>query len=475
MTKSISWRMADILHATKGELSESESGVSGSQFSGISIDSRRISPDQVFVAIRGDVHDGHGFAGDVVEKGGRCLILEKNSMGTLPWEEWRKKRAVCVVVDDTTTALGDLGAFHRKRSNASVVAITGSNGKTTTRRMTARVMAQRFRTLSSRKSFNNAIGVPLTLLNIDDSHEWAVLELGMNMPGEIRHLAGICAPDIGMITNVGPAHIGRLGSMEAIMKAKGELLERLGPQGTTILNADDPRSAKLAVLHPELHRVIRFGTSEKAQVRGESVGKADAGISFTLAISGDRLPIHMGVHGTFMVSNALAAAAAGYVLGLSLEEIKAGLEDFEPVQGRMNILTLGDDIHLIDDTYNANLGSMEAAIETLRHLKGESRGIFVAGDMLELGDHSESMHRQIGAQAAGSGVAKLYATGDFADAVAAGAREKGMDSRNILTGTQPEILDALKDSLRPGDWVLIKGSRGIRMEDVVEGVKAFLS
>ena len=364
--------------------------------------------------------------------------------------------------------MGDLAAFNRKRINISVVAITGSNGKTSTRKMTAGVVSRRFCTLATSGNFNNEIGLPLTMLNLSRDHKWAVLELGMNRPGEIKRLAEICSPDVGVITNIGPAHLEGLGSLDAVMQAKGELLGEIKPTGTAVLNADDPRLMQLADY--TTRNVLLFGLSKNAEIKALEVGRKGLGLSFTLVLPEESILVDLKTPASFMVSNALAAAAAGYCLGLTAREIKEGLEDFEPVKGRMNILKTRKGIHIIDDTYNANPGSMAAALKTLKSLKGNSRGILVAGDMLELGEHAESMHRKIGSISARADIARLYVTGQFAETVAAGARDEDMASGDIFTGTKEEILDGVTGWLGPGDWVLVKGSRGMAMETIVKGL-----
>ncbi|MBU4067161.1 MAG: UDP-N-acetylmuramoyl-tripeptide--D-alanyl-D-alanine ligase, partial [Proteobacteria bacterium] len=339
---------------------------------------------------------------------------------------------------------------------------------TTTKEMTASVVSTRYKTLSTRGNFNNEIGLPLTLLDLKSSHQWAVLELGMNRPGEIDRLGEICIPDIGVITNIGSAHLEGLGSIEGVMNAKGELLKRIKPGGTAVLNADDSRVLYLST--KVSREVFYFGLSKDARIRALDVNETAAGISFTLALPEERIPIELRVHGGFMVSNALAAASVGYIIGLSSEEIKAGLEYFQPVKGRINIVDVRG-AHIIDDTYNANPSSMEAAIRTLSSLKGSNRGILVAGDMLELGEYAESMHREIGSLSARSNIAKLYITGEFAEAVANGAIGEDKNSMDIFIGSKEEILEDLKKWLLPGDWVLVKGSRAMGMEKIVEGLK----
>jgi UDP-N-acetylmuramoyl-tripeptide--D-alanyl-D-alanine ligase len=462
-TQKIPWTTTEILEATGGDLL---SGDLDRIFAGISIDSRRITLPEIFIGIKGNTYDGHSFVSDVLDKGVGGLVINGVKFGDLPRPQRMKKGIVCVGVQDTIKALGDLALFHRRRSNASVIAITGSNGKTTTRKMTADVVGQRFVTLSSQGSYNNVIGLPLTLLNLEKCHQWAVLELGMNRPGEIERLSEICVPDVGIITNIGPAHLKGVGSMSGVTSAKGELLKKIKADGTALLNADDWRVMRLA--EHILIKVLFFGFSGKADISARSVKEKNQRIDFTLRLPKETVPIHLRTPGRFMVSNALSAAAAGYRLGLSAEEIKAGLENFQPVQGRMNVFRTARGIQIIDDTYNANPDSMKAAMDTLRFLKGKKRGVFVAGDMLELGEFAESMHRMVGTLLAESDTAKLYITGDFAEVVAAGATNEGMETNHIFIGSKKDIVEDLTHFLEPGDWVMVKGSRGMAMEKIVE-------
>ncbi|MBW2572366.1 MAG: UDP-N-acetylmuramoyl-tripeptide--D-alanyl-D-alanine ligase, partial [Deltaproteobacteria bacterium] len=461
----IPWTVAEILKATGGELF---CGDSNDTFAGVSIDSRRISVEALFIAIKGDVHDGHNFIEDVMKKGVGGFLIEKNRTHKLPELRLLRPGITCITVNDTGKALGDLAAFNRKRTNVSVIAITGSNGKTSTRNMTTGVVSRRFCTLSTHGNLNNEIGLPLTLLNLNRHHRWAVLELGMNRPGEIERLAQICLPDLGVITNIGPAHLEGLGSLDAVMQAKGELLGKIKPEGTAVLNADDPRLLKLA--YTTSRNILLFGVSADAAIRAESITKKTSGLSFVLVLPRERIRVDLKTPAVFMISNALAAAAVGHLLGLTAGEIKEGLEVFKPVPGRMNILKTDKGVHIIDDTYNANPGSMEVAIKTLKSLKGQGRGILILGDMLELGEHAESLHREMGFKAAGSGIERIYVTGDYAENVVAGALEEHMESSDIFKGTREEILEDIIGRLDAGDWVLVKGSRGMAMEKVVEGL-----
>jgi len=471
------WTLDNVLDATGGELlTQVRNSIQNLTFPGISTDSRKAGPGELFIAIKGDIYDGHDFIGNALERGVRGILVSRAKADNILNLFCKNKKKVCIAVSDTLKSLGNLAAFHRKRSDVPLIAITGSNGKTTTRKMTAQIMRQRFRTLSTRGNFNNEIGLPLTLLNLNESHERAVVELGMNRPGEIGRLAEISTPDVGVITNIGPAHLDGVGSLEGVMRAKGELLEKIGPDKTAVLNADDPMTPKLRSLHPGPGRVFLFGFSRNADIRASEVRSRGKGTAFILHLPTKEIPIHLPIPGKFMVSNALAAAAAGYVMGLSPEEIRAGLENFTPVRGRMNIFETREGVHIIDDTYNANPGSMEAALMTLSSLivasgREKQRGIFVAGDMFELGDDAASLHRETGSAAAKSGIAKLYATGSFAEALASGAREQGMNDRDIFIGNKKELIENLKNYLMPGDWVLIKGSRGMAMEDIVEKIR----
>lgn len=466
MNRPLSWSIAEIVEATSGTLL---CGNRTRSFPGISIDSRIISDTDLFIAIKGKIHDGHSFIEDLISRGVCGFLINNKNKEALPISDFKKKEITCVCVPDTIKALGDLALFRRKQTEVSVVAITGSNGKTTTRAMTTSILKQRFNILATIENFNNEIGLPLTIFRLERDHQWAVLEIGMNHLGEIKRLAQICAPDVGVITNIGPVHLEGVGSIKGVLHAKGELLDEIKPDGMTVLNVDDQRTDYL--VSRASTKVLLFGLSEKAVVRGESVKQHNFGTTFTLTIPTGTVSIKLGIPGDFMVSNALASAATGYLLGLTVEEIKSGIESFKPVWGRMNIIKTKRGIHIIDDTYNANPDSMKAAMSVLRSLKGKKRGFFVAGDMHELGDQAELMHKMIGFLSAGSSITQLYVSGKYAEVVAEGALQGDMDSRNIFTGSKVEILENLTESLYSGDWVLVKGSRKMGMENIVKGLE----
>ena len=464
----IPWTTQEILDATGGDLL---CGDLPRPYSRVSIDSREISATDFFFAITGESHDGHGFAGSVIDQGVRGLAINRQKAGHLPIAAWEAKNVTCIAVADTTRALGALAAFNRRRATVSVAAITGSNGKTTTRKLTAGVVARQFNTLATSGNFNNEIGLPLTLLGLSPDHQWAVVELGTNNPGEIARLTEICSPDIGVITNIGPAHLEGLGSLDGVMREKGDLIKGLGPNGKAVLNADDSRALQLA--RETRHEVLLYGQSKDATIRAEEIKEDGQTISFLLIFGRESIAVQLNTPGRYMISNSLGAAAVGYLLGISAATVKAGLESFKPISGRMNICHLPNGVNMIDDTYNANPESMTAALATLQQMRAGGRKIFVAGNMLELGAQAPELHRQVGAAAAGTHIDRLYASGEHAAALAAGARQEGMPPAETITGSREEILENLIGWLQPGDLVLVKGSRGMAMEKVVEGLMAW--
>ncbi len=464
MHKPIPWTVEDVLAATGGRLT---SGDRSCFFEGVSIDSRTLAVNDLFVAIRGQNHDGHQFIENVIAKGCRGIVVDKVEAIRLSLPVDIRRNGMCVAVDNTTQALADLAVYQRRRSQASIIAVTGSNGKTTTKELTTAVFEQKFPSLATAGNFNNEIGLPLTLLRLGYHHQWAVLELGMNHPGEIRTLARICSPDIGIITNVGPAHLEGVGSIEGVMHAKGELLGEINQSGVAVLNADDPRVRQLA--EKAVTPVLLYGLSAEADVKGSDVRQEGLGSLFSLSLpNGESADVHLSTPGRFMVSNALAAAAAGYAAGIDLGTIRKGLENFKPVKGRMGLLKNSSGVNIIDDTYNANPDSMKQAIATLVSLKGGRRAFLVLGDMYELGSHAPELHRYIGTVVARSGVDRLYVTGEFAAHVAQGAVEEKMDSGHILTGDRETLIADMLLNFQAGDWVLVKGSRAMKMETVVQ-------
>jgi UDP-N-acetylmuramoyl-tripeptide--D-alanyl-D-alanine ligase len=295
------------------------------------------------------------------------------------------------------------------------------------------------------------------------------LELGINHFGEMDRLGAICKPTMGMITNAGPAHLEFLENLEGVARAKGELLPHIDAGGYAILNADDVHVAALKA--QAACEVVFFGTSPEADIRAEAVAESPDHITFDLILPGERLAVKLNTPGRFMVTNALAAAAVGHLAGVGAEDIRQGLESFMPAKGRLQVVATAMGISIIDDTYNANPASMAAAIQTFKNMRAGSRGLIALGDMLELGAQSGRLHREVGAIAGSAGAAKLYAYGEYAEDVLSGAREAGMPEAVLMTASKEEIAADLIEQLRPGDWLLVKGSRGMAMETVVKAVR----
>lgn len=466
MKTPMQWTIREIIEATAGSLL---SGGCRDGFPAVRIDSRKVAAGDIFVAVKGPRFDGHDFiAGDVDRKAG-CLVISRNQANRFSAMDFEKNNICLVAVDDTVKALGGLASYRRRQAGIPVVGITGSTGKTTTREMAMAICRRRFETLSTSGNLNNEIGLPLTMFNLSSDHQLALLELGMNHPGEISRLSAICRPDIGVITNVGPAHLEGLKDVESVAAAKGELLANIRPGGTAVLNADDPYGHKLKKTSPV--RVVMFGTSDEAQVRAENISPGNGKMAFTLVITDPRpevrIDITLNVYGAFMVRNALSAAALAHLLEIGPETIKAGLEAFRAVEGRMMIYETSGGAYVIDDTYNANPMSMEAAISALTGLTGRKGGILVAGDMLELGRAAKHHHERIGQIAGAAGISRLYLTGSYAAQVAQGAKSAGMAGNDIFVGTKTDIAKDLAQRLKRGDWVLVKGSRSTGMEEIV--------
>ncbi len=461
------WTISEIVKATGGRLIQ---GLPDDIIERISIDSRSINAGECFVAIKGLHHDGHRFIPEVLKRGVLGIVAAEEF-----YDEYSvtpNEKVSFISVKNTQTALGDLGARRRQAKGIPLIAITGSNGKTTTKEMTSAVLGQSFNVLGTAGNFNNLIGVPLTLLRLTESHELAVIEMGMNVPGEIKELTEISRPDVGVITNIGKGHLEGLKTIDGVMKAKGELFDGLGKHGVAVINMDDRRVRALGDLFPGI--ALRYGIEcQDADVMAKEIRSVGAGYSFDLKTPGGTIPVRLSLAGRFNIYNALAAATVGYHFKVPIQKIRDGLEQVKPFDKRMQLIKLANAVTVLNDTYNANPESMSSAIETLCTLKREGRGIAVLGDMLELGEYSLTAHQEIGKQAAQSHLRYLLVTGDFANVTAQSAIDAGMDTEHVIAGTHEEILDILKERLSPHDWILVKGSRGMAMEKIVEELVSF--
>jgi UDP-N-acetylmuramoyl-tripeptide--D-alanyl-D-alanine ligase len=457
------WTLAAVLEATGGQLLVH---VGEKSFSEISTDSRTLDRGDLFVALKGEQFDGHQFLEQAVSRGAAGVVVALEERETIGLEDFQ---IPVVGVPDTLRAFGDLAEFWRRHYPIPLVAITGSNGKTTTKEMVAAIFSRSWKVLKNHGTFNNLVGVPLTLLQLNSSHQAAVIELGMNQPGEIERLTEITHPEVGMITNIQPAHLEGLGSLAGIQAAKGELFAGMAETATIVVNTDDPRVMEMA--SPFAGRQVRYSTAGgSADITLERVVSMDLdGSRFLLKLQEETLEIHLPVLGHHHIINAVAAAAVAWAVNLPSNTIAAALAEFHPVDKRMEILTLPGDIHIINDSYNANPGSMAAALETLIHLKKQGKTVAVLGDMLELGEDSSALHRQVGGIVAREGVDHLLAMGEQASHLLAGAAEAGMSNNRLTQASDhQEMATQVSSLLATGDWLLVKGSRGMRMEKVVE-------
>jgi UDP-N-acetylmuramoyl-tripeptide--D-alanyl-D-alanine ligase len=411
----------------------------------------------LFVALRGENFEGHDFVEASAKAGATGALVDLNWAGNVP-NNFALLRAT-----DTLQAYQTLAANYRRSLALKVLAITGSNGKTSTKDFGASVLARRFRVTKTEGNFNNHVGLPRTILEATSEDEVAVWEIGMNHPGEIAALSKIAAPDAAIITNIGVAHIEFMGSREAIAAEKGALAEAIEPQGTVILNADDPFSAGIAARTRA--RVVLAGTTG-GTVRAIEIRQSAEGSEFTIVEGAHRCRAQLPVAGSHMVQNALLAVAAGRAFGLSIEECAAGLVAAPLTKARLQIREIGG-VQFLDDSYNANPDSMKAALRTLVELDAEGKRIAVLGEMRELGTESERGHREVGEIAATLGVDQLITIGDAAELIAQGARTAGLDKVSSARSTT-EAARLLGEIAEPGDLVLIKGSRAARTEEVIE-------
>lgn len=440
-------------------------------FRGVSIDTRTCAPGELFVAIRGPHHDAHGFLAEAAARGVAGLLVEAGRAdavrtGALP------TGLPVIAVADTAEALTELARGHRARFPGPLVALTGSNGKTTTKEMCAAILSGLGPCGKTHGNLNNQFGVPLTLLRRREEDRSLVVEIGMNHRGEIAPLAALARPDVGLVTNVGTAHIENLGSQEEIALEKGDLVAALGAGAVAVLNADDPHVRVMA--SRTRARISLFGRSADADVRAEEERPMGAeGFAFRLVAPDGAARIEVRGLGETTVINALAAAAAALAAGASPAHVAEGLARYRPIGGRMERIELGGGVVLVNDTYNANPQSMDAALRSLARLRGAGRGIAVLGDMGELGATTAAAHRAAGRLAAELGLDVLVAVGARAGETAGGARDAGMDAVRVHACADTAEAAALTASLlAPGAWVLVKGSRSARMERVVEALAA---
>ncbi len=456
----------EILRATGGKLLQGEHDV---LFQALSTDSRTVTEGALFIALQGARFDGHHFAIDALEKKAGGVLISEERAGDFRWNGYRPRPVI--VVKDTLRALGEIARDRRRKFGTPVIALTGSNGKTTAKEMISACMETAFPVLKTKGNLNNLIGLPLTLLNLTENERVVVVEMGMNVPGEIRRLTEIAEPDVGLITNIQAAHLEGMGSLERIQEEKGELFRQMRQDGSIIINRDDSRVVALGEAFKG--QKITFGIEHPADVMAREIRpKGREGISFLLVLEGEETEIRLPLLGIHFIHHALSAVAAATLFGIELEKTKGALERFRPFPMRMEVLSLESGKTLINDAYNANPDSMDLALKTLAEAKGKGRAIAVLGDMLELGEYTEEAHRRLGKRAAEFSVDLLLAMGEKAPVVVESAVRQGLSpQRARVVESHAEASSILRETAREGDWILVKGSRGMAMEKVVSGLR----
>jgi UDP-N-acetylmuramoyl-tripeptide--D-alanyl-D-alanine ligase len=446
-----------ILSACAGKLIRGEANLAVQR---VCTDSRRAQPDDLFIALRGEHFDGHEFLGEVAAKGVVAVMIDDQK----PTADFPD--CAIIIVSDTRKALGKLAARYRNDFSPAMIAVGGSNGKTTTKELIASVLRQKLNTLWSDASFNNDIGVPLTLMRLEKSHQAAVLETGTNHPGELAPLVKMIRPDFGVITNIGREHLEFFGNLEGVADEEGALAELLPRAGKLFLNGDDewtPRIAKRASA-----QVVRVGLGETNDWRATEISPGKNGVSFQVSapVAEFSGAYRIQLFGRHQVVNALFAISVGAELGLNHAEIERGLSECPAPKMRLQFCE-PNGVGILDDSYNANVDSMIAALETLRDFPCKGRRVAVLGDMAELGMHSETAHEEVGRSTAEMGVGQLFVVGEMASITARGARDAGLN--RVLEFSDVETAAAaVRSFLKPGDVVLLKASRAARLERVAE-------
>ena len=457
-------KIKDIVKATKGELIVGNKEAICKKYSK---DTRTIKSGDCYIGIKGESFDGNLFWEKALENGADTVVIQGVEFTEQDKTKWKNKNII--KVQDTMEALYSIARAKRELYDIPVIAITGSVGKTSTKDMIYSVLSQKYKTLKTEGNFNNDIGLPLTILKLRE-HEVAVIEMGMNHKREISKLTKIAKPQLAVITNVGTAHIGNLGSRENILNAKLEILEGMQKPKIVINNDND-------LLHEwknnlkENIEVHTFGIENKSDCMAENIKKSENNSEFICNINNEKIKINVPIGGDVFIINSLCAILVGKNLGLSDKQIQDGIENFELTKKRMEIIKLKNNITLINDSYNASLDSMKASIKYLSELKGK-RKIAVLGDLFELGDYSEKIHRKIGEEIVKNKIDLLYLIGENSKYIKDEALKNGMNKNNIFYfNSKNEIINNLKNIMTENDIVLFKASNGMRLFEIVEELK----
>ncbi len=426
-------------------------------FDGITTDSRKITAGVLFVALKGERFNGEDFAADALKKGAAAVLVSKTFAQDVD--------GVVIKVDDTLTAYRQIAGSWRNRFDIPVVAITGSNGKTTTKDLTAAALTQLGQVLKTSANFNNEVGVPLTLLQLNANHKAAVVEIGMRGLGQIAELAKFVRPTIGIVTNVNETHIELLGSIENIARAKSELVEAIPAGGTVILNADDPHVAAMKNSVADGVKVITYGLESPADVTAKNFLIGSISTEFVLTHAGIEYDFEIPMLGRHNVSNALAAVAAGLSFGLTIDEIQRGISTLTTMKMRFEVIRR-DGLTIVNDAYNASPASMRVALRTTAEIY-DGRKVAVLGDMLELGAVSEKLHREVGAELVKNNFDTLIALGELGKFIADGARDAGL-TNVYFVGSHEEAAQKILELVEAGDTILFKASHAMHIEKIIE-------
>lgn len=438
---------------------------------GVCIDSRSVDAGCAFVAMRGERADGHSFAADALRAGARALVVTNWDDDVRAAVEGSGRRdAAVVLVGDALAAVTALARYHRSRLSCPVVGVTGSTGKTTTKDFLAAALGTTLRVTATRANRNNELGVPLTVLDAGSETDVLIVEMGMRGTGQIAALCDVARPTLGLVTNIGQTHMELLGTQEAILHAKGELVGCIPPDGAVFLNGDDAWSRRLAA--DSAAPVTFYGLAETSDVRATEIAIGDDGRpTLTLVAAGQAVTLTLPLPGRHNAYNAAAAAAVALRLGVALADVAEGLEHVELTEWRMQVFTAANGVTVINDAYNANPTSMRAAIDALAGMRPQGRRIAVLGDMRELGSLAELAHFRLGEEVARGPIDVLVAVGELGRRIAEGALADGMEAGSVRAcAGADEASEVLDDLLASGDAVLVKASRSMGLERVVEGI-----
>ncbi|MGF7185069.1 UDP-N-acetylmuramoyl-tripeptide--D-alanyl-D-alanine ligase [Desulfitispora alkaliphila] len=458
-------KIKDVLEGVSGHLASDNEYFLEKYITGVSTDTRNLKPGELFIALKGDNFDGHDFVVSAMEKGANAAIVDES------FNYSQLEIQNLIVVKDTLIALQNLAKYYKESINLKVIGITGSNGKTTTKDIIASVLSEEYNALKTEGNFNNEIGLPLTLFRLKEYHQVLVVEMGMRGIGQIEKLCTIAKPDIGVITNIGTTHIEILGSQEQIAAAKGELIASLPKGGLAVINGDTPYAQKISCNFQG--KTLFFGKNGSCEVLLEDeVEVNDFSSKFTVTIGDHKLNFSIPLPGEHNVYNSMAAIGIALELGLSPEKIQEGLEKVKLSQMRLEVIKGLKESTVINDAYNANPDSMKASLRILKQHKGK-RKIAVLGNMYELGEYTDSGHREVGNFTSKCQIDLLVTVGDMAKLIAEGAVDAGMQKEDIFALEDNEqAIAVLKKYLNLGDIVLVKGSRGMKMEKIVNEIKA---